>query len=714
MATRSDGRLLNGPTVTRIEANLGTDLLWCLAPDGDKLLIGTGPEGKVLSVTSGKNALATAKVELALPASHVFSVLRLPTGELLVGTSPDGSLVLARDGKVVARAKLPADSILDISLDPAIKGRAPGALIATGNPGRIYRVDLAKFAAGGESSEKLRTSEELAAHGFTLWGSVRDENIRCLLRLTDGRVVAGSAPKGNVYQFADSGGDPLVLAENRNAEVSDLLPWEGGFYAAITFTNEPHENRVKRPIESKAKEADDEKKPETDTATILLSQPPPNPNFRGRSQLLWFPTDGFPEVVATRTNTAFYRLQRQQDLVLITGGEDGDLLGYDPSRRRSLTFAGATASQVNAIVPVMGRPDAYYLLGNNPGSLALLDFASPGLQSAETERIDLSVPSSIGALRFEGPDTLPEAKLQIELRSSFGSDPMEGWSPWQKAVPDQGGWRVPGLRGRYVQARFSTGVVPFELGTAQLYTLPQNRRPQLDNFRILAPNFALIPAPPRAERPGTSLAQIMQGSNKGDNQSRTNFLSSEIVPQTGTQVVFWSVDDPDGDNLVSTFSMQAVGDSRWTELAIATQEKYAQFEISHLPEGVYQTRLVVSESEPRPLDQRLSTTFETDDFLVDRTAPEIISADLKAAPGQLLVTVRARDALSLLRGMEIKFNNGAGYDVEQPIDGVLDGREETFAMTFTAREISGSTAVEVVVLDQAGNSSARRLRLPAP
>lgn len=711
MAARSDGRLLTGPAVDRLKVDLGGDLLWCMAADGDGLLVGTGPDGKVLAIDPNVRGEIKPRVVLDLPESHVFAVRRLPNGDLLAGTSPQGTIVLARDGKVLARAALPADSILDFLVLPATGPTPPAVLVATGNPGRIYRVDVDRFAASGVDSPTRLDAPALAAHGITLWGSVRDDNLRCLLRRPDGTVVAGSAPSGNLYAFPADGGAPDVLAENRNAEVTDLLPWDGGFFAALTFASDPGETRVKRAKGAKGdKDGDDA--PETDTASIVLSDALQSGRFRGRSQLVWFPDGGFPEVVAARNNTAFYRLQRHGDLVLVTGGEEGELLGYDPANRRSLTFAGAASSQLNAIVPAARIPGAYYVMGNNPSALILVNFPGMTQPTVETERIDLGVPARIGALRFTRPLDFADSDLRIDLRASMSSDPAEGWGDWRRAEASAGGWSVAGLRGRYLQVRISPQRTPFELAPAEVYFLPQDRRPQLVDFRVLSPNFALIPSPDRVDSPSTTLAQLLQSGGKSV-KDRSAFLASQVVPQHGTQVVFWTINDPDDDNIVSTFSLRREGERDWTDLAVDTTDSYCQFEISHLPEGLYHTRLVAHEAAPRPEAERLATTFETDDFIIDRTPPEILEAKAERAGHRLRVTVRGRDALSLLAGAEVNLNNGAKTSLEQPADGILDGREETFVAELPMGTTAGATSVEVILYDAEGNSAARRLPLAA-
>ena len=188
-----------------------------------------------------------------------------------------------------------------------------------------------------------------------------------------------------------------------------------------------------------------------------------------------------------------------------------------------------------------------------------------------------------------------------------------------------------------------------------------------------------------------------------------NFLSSQVVPATGAQVVLWTVNDPDNDNLLCTFSIRRDGDANWTEVAANTSEGYAQFDTAHLPDGVYFTRLVATEQAPRPTDDRLSQTFETDDLVVDHSVPEVVEASARRANDKVVVSVRGRDKFSLLDGIELIFNNGVRETVEQPADGVRDGREETFTLEIPLARVSNSTSLEVTLYDAAGNGTARRL-----
>jgi hypothetical protein len=210
----------------------------------------------------------------------------------------------------------------------------------------------------------------------------------------------------------------------------------------------------------------------------------------------------------------------------------------------------------------------------------------------------------------------------------------------------------------------------------------------------------------------TTVGQLIQsGDRDGSDRRKAGFMGSQIVASPGTRVAFWTVNAPDGDSLLYTFSIRHDGDASWTDIAVESTESYVQFDTLHLQEGTWFTRLVAKQTAPRPEADRLSVTFETDDLVVDHTPPEIEEASVRREGGKVLVTVRGRDALSLLDSAEFDFNNGVRETVEQPADGILDGKEETFVLELPLERLAGATSVEVTLYDSAGNGATRRLSL---
>lgn len=713
LATRSDGRLVAGPVLRELRGTAGADLLWSLVPAGtDRWLVGTGPEGWILELTLDPVAGTYQTNRWAqVDGSQVYALRRLPDGAVLAGSSPRGGLHLLRDGRVVASAALPADSIFDLLVvdDDEV-------LVGTGNPGRIFRVDLRRFEAGGVQPGTVRDPARLADRGIREFGAIRDRNVRRLARAADGRVLAGSAPEGHLYAFPGDGGAPELLFDNTRAEVTDLhVAPNGDVYAMVVFSGSPGGPlRIARPV-AESPEAPGEGAPVPLPAEEEADALPVE-RFSGRSALVWLPGgSGFPETLASRSNLAVYRLAVRGDLILMPGGDAGEIVGYDRARRRSLTFSGSTSAQLAEILPL--GAERFLLMGNNPAGFAVLDFAAPGTRRAETRRLDLRSPAALGALRFNRLRGIEPSALQIELRANRADDEIEGWSPWRRAELAHGGWTAPDLRGRFVQLRLElpADIDPgVELDTAQLFHLPQNRRPTLQAFRILSPNFGLIARRESPTVPLLTLGQVVGASGPGENlrdEAQAALLASQVVPQPGAQLVYWTIDDADGDELAATFSIRRDGSDQWLDLAVDTRDPWVQFDRSHLPDGIYFTRLVVREQAPRAPADRLEVTFEADDLIVDQTPPELLTAAAELRPDRLVVSATGQDARSLLAGIEVNLNNGHAVTVEQPADGILDSVHETFVAEIPLPDTGGATAVEVILHDASGNSTARRLPL---
>jgi hypothetical protein len=731
LATRSDGRLVWGPVMTDLAGRAPSELLWCLEPAGEgKWLVGGGPGGRILEVSPDFAAGSYVSTDVArIGDVQVYALKALADGSVLAGTSPGGGLYLERGGKVVARTGLPVDSLFDIVLVDGGKT----ALVATGNPGRIYRVELAKFAAAGIATEHTSESKDLGGRGISLFGEAGDRNLRRLARLGDGRIAAGSSPKGNIYLFPSAGGAPYMAEENHDAEVTDIYPETGGgYFATIVYSGgdiHPVQATVQLPSPGDAGipvtgtppmpnpnpgqvPGNSGSKPKENTVEILNAGAQVE-HFPGRSSLKWFSPEGFPETLTTRQGVAFYRMCKMGDFIVISGGETGEMSGFDLRNRNALTFAGSASSQVNDLQPVPGSQGRFFAIRNNAPGFAVLDFGASTPRTAETKRIDLGSPARIGAFRFGRMRDADPALFSLSVRMTNSTSETDGWSAWTP-MADSDGWRAAVPTGRY--AEFKLALPPaipptLELDKGSLYFLTQNHRPTLSDFRLLSPNFAIVVPPEMPSPVVTTVGQLLQSGDHDGDHHRSGFLGSQVLASPGTRVAFWTVNDQDADNLLYTFSIRHDGDPKWTDIAVDSPDSYVQFETLQLPEGTWFTRLVARQAAPRPEAERLSVTFETDDLVVDHSPPAIEETSVRRDGGKLVVTIRGRDSLSILDGAEFKFNNGDHEVIEQPADGILDGMEETFVAEVPLARLAGATSVEVTLYDAAGNGATRRLGL---
>lgn len=716
LAVRSDGRIIIGPEMRPLAGNPVSDLWWDMASISDEhWLVGSGPDGTVLEVTVDLlNGTFDAKPWAQTDANHVFVIEQLPNGNVVAGAAPDARIyVWDAEGNELAAVSLPADSVLDILI-----GENGNAMwVATGNPGAVYRIAL----------DMLMKSTNAAAwedRGIELWGTIRDRNVRCLAWSADGELLAGSSPSGNLYSFPREGGAPLLLMDQESGEITDIHVGENGdIYATLVIATGSSTQRVDRTTSVAPETSDPEKKDDAKPAPTSPSimEAPPLQKFAGRSSLIVIPGGrGLPETLSSRNNLAMYQILRHGDWLLLPGGDDGELSGYDPDARRAITFAGSTSAQITEFSVL---DDETKLLGitNNPAGFSLLDFAAQTPRTASSERINLHTPSEIGALRFNRLRGLEETEVTVRLRANRGRDALEGWTPWVTARHQHGGWTAEGLIGRYLEIELelpADTAAQAELDQAEIFYLPQNRRPVLQTFRLISPNFGLDAHPKTVgNSTNLNLGQIIGTSPSPINkpvseQQWQALLSSRVVPQPGMQIALWTATDPDEDNLRATFSIRREDESTWTDLVVETDAGWLQFDRRTLPEGLYFTRLTLTEQAPRPLDQRRTVTFKTDDLVIDLTPPEIVGVDTVVDSGHLRLTVSGIDQRSRLSRAWLVFNNGLEVELAQPVDGILDSPAEAFATDVRVDALGPATNVEVYLEDTAGNVATQRLALP--
>jgi len=699
LAARSDGRLVHGPSLRAIDASL-PELVWCLEPDGSGgWLIGGGPDGRVIKATVAGETVSVADAA-DFEETNVFAVCATGSGEFLAGAAPGGVLYLVKDGAVVARTPLGVEVIWDIR---RIAG--DDYLVATGSPAKIFKISLASFRKSGIVAAVEDATME--SRGVSKWAEIRDRNVRRLIVAENGRVIAGSSPRGAIYEFGPDGAAPFILSESKDAEVADLMiAPDGDLFAALVYNGAG--STPERRAASKIPQP-----PSTETIV------PPVAEFAGRSEVLRFGKDRLPEQVVSRNGVALYKFAAFGDLLLIGAGEKGEILGYDPVRRALLIFAGAPSSQVNGIAAMPGAPGRFLLLRNNFSGLAILDFGAAGERTAETQRLEFGQPSRLGLLQFSRLRDLPPESLSVDFKIGNSADEGEGWSDWQAATREGDAYRLGDAAARFARLRLrapAAMAASAEIGRAVLFNMPQNRPPSVQDFRVFPPGLGLIQMPEPPPPASLPLGQFLfpnqpqpQQEGAAQLQQKNTFLASQIVAQPGNQLVYWNLADPDGDNLLVDLALRHIESTAWTEIAAGVDSNNLGFSTADLPEGPYVLKLTVTETAPRPGPDRQSVVYESDDLTVDRTPPEILETSRSATDSAVTIRVTARDQWSVLRGARAVLNNGAEIESVFPEDGILDGNEETFLLEIPRAATTGATNAEIMVVDQAGNRTSQRI-----
>ncbi|GAB5560989.1 MAG: hypothetical protein SynsKO_26360 [Synoicihabitans sp.] len=717
MAVRSDGRIIHGPTLSELAGNPVEDLWWDIEPWRDwSWLVGTGPNGVILKVEVDEASdTFVSEVWGETDASQIFVVKTVSDNRVISGGAPEGAIHLWKeDGELIRSAQLPGDSVLDILTNKT----GDVVWVATGNPGEIYRLEIDNFASSDSDGS-------LEDRGITRFGSIRDRNVRRLAWGRNGVLLAGSSPSGNLYEFPEAGGSPLILMDQESGEVTDIHVSENGdIFAAVVTSDGTTTRRVSRTSTVGAPANDTEKsgsKTENTSPPSIMEAPPPVEKFSGRSSLVVMPNGvGLPESVSSRNSVAMYQIYPYRGKLLLAAGDDGELLGYDPVARRAISYAGSNAAQLTEMVEVP-TTDQLLVMTNNPAGLSRLHFSDPGKRVAKTKRLSLQTPSEIGVLRFNRIRNLDPAEITVRMRANRGRDGREGWTPWVHAVHENGGWRAPDqLLGQYVEIELELPAEiseTAELDQARLYYLPQNRRPVLQSFRLISPNFGLNPrGVTDSKTSNLNLGQVIGASpspiKPEAERRRQALLSSPVLPQPGAQVAMWTVNDPDGDNHIATFSIRKDDSDEWVDLRVQSDENWVQFDRRSFAEGTYFTRLLVEETSPRRVNDRRTVEFQTDDLVIDLSPPRVTEVHITGSADSIKIQFSGSDQMSLISSAMLSFNNGYEVELGTPIDNIMDSPAEDFSIEIDREVLLNATGLEIHVGDKAGNYGSRRVALP--
>ncbi len=204
IALAPDGALSAGPHVTT-QPLAGAPIAWAMLAEGNRVLLATGPGGRVLTVSGGD-----VKGDSTGDA-QALSLARGPDGALYVGTGPNGRVVrFDAQGKRTTYFETGQKYVWAL----AWAGRTLYA--ATGPAGKLFAIDGA-----GQGKVVL---DARAAHLTAL--------------ATDGKgtVFVGASGRGIVYALKD--GRTRVLLEAPEKEVR-ALAWDGHALFAAALSAPP-------------------------------------------------------------------------------------------------------------------------------------------------------------------------------------------------------------------------------------------------------------------------------------------------------------------------------------------------------------------------------------------------------------------------------------------------------------------------------------------
>jgi len=724
VAVRSDGRLELSPKFTLL-ADADASFLWTLRTDPKGVLYaGGGSPAKVFRFdANGKPSTAFESTDLAVQTIAFDS-----KGTLYVGTSPDGKVYrVSSSGEKSVFFDPKTKYIWDLAFGP------DGTLyVATGDKGQIFAV------SPDGKSELYYASDE--AH------------IRVLAFDAKGNLVVGTEPSGRVLRITktantsarkdkekEPAAEGFVLYETSKREVTALAVAPDGNIYAAAIGEKQHPGSASSAIITTSGGTT------TITGGGIISggaqtQTPfvPFPPMLSGSIYKIAP-DGAPEELWTSRDDVVYSLALNAEGRLLAGtGNNGALLAVD-GRGVFAQLAKAGSAQITGIT--RGPNGKIFLCTANPGKVFSVGPEYQPEGTYESRSFDAGLFSKWGRLDWwSPPPTAPntkssgtssnEPRLEFFVRSGNTEDPGKEWSRWYGPYTKPSAVEAPPARFAQWKAVIHDGRYGDGIEWVTLAYLPRNVAPVVDGIAVQDPNVRVqgAIAIPSGQQPSVVLKNPPAANPTGVVISQTSSPKFEQPPQgfqqKGSQSVLWTAHDDNEDDLRYTVLYRGENEKEWKVLKERLAEKFYTWDATSLPDGAYYLRIVASDAPSNPTPDALTTTRDSERFVIDNTPPTIerLESAVVAAPrkedsnaSQRTASLKfaARDTTSSIDRAQYSIDGG-DWVMIAPTGGVSDSLEERYEFTLPEPLSPGEHSIAVRAYDRFENVGSAKTIVNVP
>jgi hypothetical protein len=626
-------------------------------------------------------------------------------GNLYAATAPKGILLkITPDGKAERWLTLPDRPMLfSLSVSPrgdvyvGAGGKNPGVLRVSpeGKPTVAFSdKDLRYFwamvwdendhlyAACGTPGRIVRITPDGAAE--TVFKAVGEKNILSLAydRKT-GHLYAGSDTRGLVYRIATRDGNkPFVLYDAPEAEIgalavdadgnliaatSDARGQRGGSAAGAPAPSAPLEGgNVPAGIGRNGGGESAGPRDTGEAGDLQAGDLPDRPaggtggglsgggaggGTAGTNAVYRISPEGYVEPLLRAPGVLFLSMVLTPDGILLGTGNDGRLVLLDPATGEHQSLLRARPGQITAL----HRTEAgrIHLGTANNGGVARLDFGFAKTGELVSRVFDAKLISRWGRVTWDA-DVPPGTKVRLFTRSGNVAEPSDdAWSPWSPALADSGS-PVASPAARFLQYKL---VLESADGSAT---------PQVREVRIA---YVTENQPPRIK---DITVQAAAPAGSGAAEGKTG------LPTALTQASLrWVAEDPNADTLVYDVSFREVGDQTWIPLETGHKGTLYRWDTTTVRDGRYEIRVEATDAPDNPGAAKTASRI-AGPVTVDNSRPEATIELRPLGRASVEVTVRGKDALSVLTGASYAVDSNTEFTVLLPADGIFDSREETF------------------------------------
>ncbi|HEY3743934.1 MAG TPA: hypothetical protein VGL53_29020 [Bryobacteraceae bacterium] len=697
----SDGRLTLAPVVKELlDPSVG--YMWACAEDSKGNLYAgggstTGTSAKLFVIDkAGKSSVAA---ELEGMEIHAIAIDSKDT--VYAATSPDGKVYrIHKGGKP------------EVFFDPksryiwAMVFGANGDLyVGTGDKGQIFRV-----SPEGRGSVFFETDESHA---------------RSLAVDRGGDLIVGTEPSGLVLRVS-AAGKGFVLQQTAKREVTAVAVSKSGVIYAAAVGNRgaagvgpiasPAAAVPPPPAAAQAATGAIVIKPATTNHSPSLT---PVPTMAGGSEVYRIDADGYARRVWSHGSELVYSIAFDSaERPLIATGNRGNVYRLDSLQRYTL-LTSLEPTQVTQLVSERSGTGAVFAVTGNIAKVYKIgpEFEHEGV--FESDLLDAGAFTYWGRLEHEGREN--GGRLKVETRSGNLNDAHKNWSPWAALGA---GARVESPAARFIQYKLeltagSKGTSP-DVDAIDLKFQAKNIAPVIEQVEVTPPNYKFpgtvvisTGGAPAVTSPSTLNLPAIGRKRTQIGGAGAAASAAEATPTLsyakGFTGVRWAASDENGDTLTFRVEIRGVKESAWTVLRDKIREHYLSWDSTAYADGEYIVRITASDSPSNIPEEAKSASLESEPFLVDNAAPEIVGLTASSAgAGKVNVAFRAKDGLSNIVRAEYSINGGDWTEAE-PVTRLSDAKELSYKLAVDRGASTGEFTVAVRVADEFDNQTVAKV-----
>jgi hypothetical protein len=246
-----------------------------------------------------------------------------------------------------------------------------------------------------------------------------------------------------------------------------------------------------------------------------------------------------------------------------------------------------------------------------------------------------------------------------------------------------------------------------DLSVVDIAYLPKNAAPKVLQIEMAPFNYRQAPSNQLLERSVQSSGSPSSLTLPAVGQKRSNPATAALEASTGSTLQYskgfvtarWNASDVNGDPLIYKVEIRGKDESVWRLLKDKLQDRHFAFDSTAFPDGKYVVRVTASDAPANTPAETLTSSMESESFIVDNTPPEIQNLSVSGNS----VKFTAKDALSWIDKAEYSINGG-DWILLTPDNFVTDS--QMLSYTIAAK---GGDLVAVRVFDENDNAVVKQV-----